>query len=59
MHQIDLVLRRLNSLGRFLLKGVDDPNIRTNLYRVHDAERVTPMSQDNFHYAISKTFQLL
>ena len=59
MQQIYLALRRLNSWGRFLLKGVKYPNIRAEFHCIDDPKRVTAVTKDNLQHAGAKALQRL
>ena len=49
--KINLLLRGLYSGLGFLLKGVNNPNIRADLHGIEDAECVPSMLKRNFKHA--------
>src|ERR1035437_5565176 len=59
MDQVDLLLRRFDPRLRFLLEGVDHPNVVADLQRVDHPERVAAMLERQFHHAGAKTSQRL
>ncbi len=51
------MLRRFDALGRFLLKGMHDPEIISKLYGVHDAKCIAAVGQCNLQNSRAKALE--
>ena len=59
MYKIYLMPRHFYPLGRFFLKGVENPYVRADLHRIDDAKCITSMPQYNLHHATPEALQWL
>ena len=59
LNQIDFVLRGLDALRRFLLEGMNNPNLIANLHSIDDTKGIAAERQCDFKDAGAETFERL